>query len=99
LGDQGVHKGIYLGFTPVKENPVDDVSGLLVPSWEQAGAEQRARVQTLLFGDSLLYSKESGFLNTSNSSLFNVLQEISTENGMLAFKNPFHEGLFSLVSS
>jgi hypothetical protein len=37
-----------------------------------------------LFQDGLFYSKDYGFLNTSKSSLFTVLEEISTEPGMLA---------------
>jgi hypothetical protein len=53
-------------------------------AWQKAAPEQRQRVQTLLFNDGLLYSEDRGFLNTSKPSLFTVLEEIGTENGMLA---------------
>jgi hypothetical protein len=47
------------------------------------------RVQNLLFSDGLLYTKDSDFLNTSKPSLFNVLEEISTEKGILASPTGF----------
>ncbi len=58
-------------------------------AWLKAGAEQRQRVQNLLFSDGVLYSEHSGFLNTSKPSLFMTLEEISTENGMLASPTGF----------
>jgi site-specific DNA recombinase len=62
-----------------------DIAG----AWREAGAEQRVGVQNLLFEDGLLYSKRSGFLNTSKPSLFSVLEEISTEQDMLASPTGF----------
>ena len=58
-------------------------------AWLKAGAEQRQRVQNLLFSDGVLYSEHSGFLNTSKPSLFMTLEEISTENEMLASPTGF----------
>jgi hypothetical protein len=62
-----------------------DIAG----AWKKAGAEQRVRVQSLLFQDGLLYSKSSGFLNTSNLSLFTALEEIGTEKSLLSSPTGF----------
>ena len=62
-----------------------DIAG----AWQRAGADQRQRVQNLLFSDGLLYSEDRGFLNTSKPSLFTVLEGISSENGMLASPTGF----------
>jgi hypothetical protein len=43
-------------------------------AWSIADAEQRNRVQSLLFDVGLHYSPGHGFLNRSNSSLFSMLQ-------------------------
>jgi hypothetical protein len=48
--------------------------------WRIASPEQRERVQNLLFERGLDYSPESGFSNRSNSSLFNVLEEVDFQN-------------------
>ena len=58
-------------------------------AWQNASPEQRQRVQTLLFSDGLLYSKEAGFLNTSKPSLFTMLEQMNTENGLLASPTGF----------
>ena len=44
--------------------------------WRIANPEQRERVQNLLFADGLDYSPKSGFLNRSESSLFNALETV-----------------------
>jgi site-specific DNA recombinase len=62
-----------------------DIAG----TWEKASGDQRQRVQNLLFLDGLQYHQESGFLNTSKPSLFRVLEEISTEKGILASPTGF----------
>jgi site-specific DNA recombinase len=62
-----------------------DIAG----AWKRAGADERQRVQNLLFSDGLLYSEDRGFLNTPKPSLFTVLEGISTENGMLASPTGF----------
>ena len=41
--------------------------------WKMAGAEQRQKVQNLLFEDGLSYCPERGILNRSKSSLFSML--------------------------
>jgi hypothetical protein len=53
-------------------------------AWEIAGPEQRQRVQNLLFQDGLHYSMESGILNRSSSSLFNMLEGLHDGNILLA---------------
>ena len=72
-------------FIAFAELMLADIAG----AWEKASADQRQRVQNLLFPNGLQYEKESGFLNTSNPSLFRVLEEISTEKGMLASPTGF----------
>ena len=72
----------FVGFA---ELMLVDIGG----AWRKAGAEQRVRVQNLLFGEGLLYSKQLGFLNTSKPSLFTVLEEISTEKVLLASPTGF----------
>jgi hypothetical protein len=57
--------------------------------WEIAHPEQRQRVQNLLFSDGLSYSMSVGFLNRSKSSLFNMLESISSENVLLASPTGF----------
>ena len=44
--------------------------------WELASPADRARVRTLLFGDDLCYSRETGFSNSPNTSLFSILSEV-----------------------
>ncbi len=44
--------------------------------WRIASPEQCARVQNLLFESGLDYSPKSGFLNRSESSLFNALETV-----------------------
>ncbi|MGA2852245.1 MAG: hypothetical protein ABSE46_24840 [Terracidiphilus sp.] len=44
--------------------------------WQMASPEQRVRVQNLMFEGGLEYSRESGFLNHSKSSIFNALENI-----------------------
>jgi site-specific DNA recombinase len=44
--------------------------------WRIASPEQRERVQNLLFQDGLDYSPKTGFLNRSESSLFNALETV-----------------------
>jgi hypothetical protein len=61
----------------------------IAAAWLKAGVEQSQRVQNLLFSDGVLYSEHSGFLNTSKPSLFTTLEEISTENVMLASPTGF----------
>ena len=58
-------------------------------AWEKAQPEQRQRVQNLLFPEGIRYSPEQGFLNRSKSSLFNMLEQMSTEEGMLASPTGF----------
>jgi hypothetical protein len=48
----------------------------LSKAWQVAGPDQRQRVQNLLFEHGLTYAPESGFSNTSKSSVFNVMQAI-----------------------
>jgi site-specific DNA recombinase len=52
-------------------------------AWRIAGPEQKQRVQNLLFEGGLDYSPNLGILNRSNSSLFNVLEAMNSENGLL----------------
>jgi hypothetical protein len=61
----------------------------IAAAYERAGPGQKHGVQTLLFKEGLLYSKDQGFLNTSKPSLFSVLEKIGTENGMLASPTGF----------
>jgi site-specific DNA recombinase len=49
-----------------------DISG----AWEKAEAENRYRVQTLLFSEGLTYDPTSNSLNSENSTLFNNLTEV-----------------------
>ena len=46
--------------------------------WRIASPEQRERVQNLLFESGLDYSSELGFLNRSESSLFNALETVDS---------------------
>jgi site-specific DNA recombinase len=62
-----------------------DIAG----TWQKASPENRQRVQNLLFEDGLHYSKESGILNRSNTSLFSVLESIKSENDLLASPTGF----------
>ena len=57
--------------------------------WEIASPEQRQRVQNLLFGSGLNYSMSAGFLNHSKSCLFNVMESLSSETGLLASPTGF----------
>ena len=61
----------------------------LATAWRKANAEQRQRVQNLLFKDGLQYSHELGILNRSNSSLFSVLKSLSCEKSLLASPTGF----------
>jgi site-specific DNA recombinase len=61
----------------------------IAQAWEIAGPEQQQRVQNLLFGDGLAYSKESGFLNRSKSSLFKALEGMTDQNLLLASPTGF----------
>ena len=58
-------------------------------AWEKAKPEQRMRVQNLLFPGGIRYSGAGNFLNPSSSSLFNMLEEMSSEEGMLASPTGF----------
>ena len=51
--------------------------------WRIAAPEQRQRVQNLLFDGGLDYSRDEGFLNRTNSSLFSMLEAMSADNGMM----------------
>jgi len=52
-------------------------------AWEQAGIEQRLRVQNFLFRDGILYTKNKKFLNSPNPTLFQQLRELTcSENGV-----------------
>jgi hypothetical protein len=62
-----------------------DIAG----TWQKASPENRQRVQNLLFEDGLHYSKKSGILNRSNTSLFSVLESIKSENDLLASPTGF----------
>ena len=66
-----------------------DIAG----AWQIAGAEQRQRVQNLLFQDGLHYSPNSGILNRSNSSLFSMLEGLTDEKCMLASPAGFEPAL------
>ena len=61
----------------------------IAAAWQRANPEQRQRVQNLLFPEGISYSPKEGFLNRSNSSLFNVLEEMGSEKGMLASPTGF----------
>jgi site-specific DNA recombinase len=53
-------------------------------AWEQAAPTQRQTVQTLLFEDGLTYDQQSNSLNHPNPCLFNVLEQVTIENFLLA---------------
>jgi site-specific DNA recombinase len=53
-------------------------------AWEQAEPAQRQTVQTLLFEGGLTYDQQSNSLNHPNPCLFNVLEQVTTENFLLA---------------
>jgi hypothetical protein len=72
-------------FVRFAELMLADIAG----AWLKASPEQRQRVQNLLFPAGVLYTRPNGFLNRVNSSLFSVLAEISTEEGMLASPTGF----------
>ena len=57
--------------------------------WQLANPEQRERGQTLLFCDGLSYSMSARFLNRSKSSLFNLLELVSSESVLLASPTGF----------
>jgi type I site-specific restriction endonuclease len=65
-------------------------------AWEVARAEQRRRVQSLLFKDGLHYSQEQGLLNRSNSSLFSLLAMTSDENDLLASPTGFEPRVYTM---
>jgi site-specific DNA recombinase len=56
----------------------------IAAAWARAAPAQRQRVQTLLFEDGLSYDQSLNSLNHSNPCLFNVLEQITTENFLLA---------------
>jgi DNA invertase Pin-like site-specific DNA recombinase len=72
-------------FVRFSELMLSDIAG----AWQKANADQRQRVQNLLFQGGIHYSSERGFLNRSNHSLFSMLEENTTENGMLASPTGF----------
>jgi hypothetical protein len=49
-------------------------------AWRLAGADDRLRVQNLLFGNSLLYSQESENFEHLNPCLFNVMEGVTEKN-------------------
>jgi len=57
--------------------------------WEQAAPTRRQTVQTLLFEDGLTYDQQSNSLNHPNPCLFNVLEQVTTENFLLASPTGF----------
>jgi hypothetical protein len=61
----------------------------MAAAWEQAGPEQKRRVQTLLFEDGLSYSKKTKSLNPDNSSLFRALEVLVGSESMLASPTGF----------
>jgi site-specific DNA recombinase len=61
----------------------------IAEAWQIANAEQRQSVQTLLFQDGLAYDQQSNSLNHPNSCLFSVLEQVSTENLLLASPTGF----------
>jgi hypothetical protein len=58
-------------------------------AWEIAGAEQRQRVQSLLFDGGLAYLPKIGISNRSKSSLYRVLATIQEEKDLLASPTGF----------
>jgi site-specific DNA recombinase len=61
----------------------------IADAWLKADIEDRVRVQNLLFADQLHYDPETGSLNTSMPTLFNVLAGIATEKINLASPTGF----------
>ena len=72
----------FLRFTKVA---LLDVAG----AWQWADAEQKVRVQNLLFGDGLRYSQESANFEHPNTCLFRTMEEMSSVNGWLASPTGF----------
>ena len=54
-----------------------------------AEAENRQKIQNLLFEGGSHYSKGDGILNRTNTSLFSMLESISSENNLLASATGF----------
>jgi hypothetical protein len=61
-----------------------DVAG----AWQRAGAEQKVRVQNLLFQSGLRYSQELRDFKHLNPCLFNTMEEMSGKNWLLASRCP-----------
>ena len=68
------HEATADGFLRFAEVQVADLASL----WTVAEPEQKVRVQNLLFDGGLVYVPEAGILNRSKSSLYSVLDHIST---------------------
>ena len=62
-----------------------DIAG----AWQLATAQQKHRVQNLLFEDGLFYSEETGILNRSKSCLFSVVERFGGEKASLASPTGF----------
>jgi site-specific DNA recombinase len=73
------------GFMRFVELSLSDIA----KAWQLAEAEKRQTVQTLLFEDGLAYDQKSNSLNHPNSCLFSVLEQISTDNLLLASPTGF----------
>jgi site-specific DNA recombinase len=58
-------------------------------AWQAATAEQKHRVQNLLFEDGLFYSEKTGILNRSKSCLFSVVEGFGREELSLASPTGF----------
>jgi hypothetical protein len=54
-------------------------------AWQRAGAEQKVRVQNLLFQNGLRYSQKSRNFEHLNPCLFNVMEEMTFKTWRLAY--------------
>ena len=64
--------------------------------WALASADQKVKVQNLLFDGALEYSRETGILSPSKSSLFSMLETLKSEMGSLVGPPGFEPGTKAL---
>jgi site-specific DNA recombinase len=83
LQSQGDIQDEFLGFI------AEFLSVDMAATWQKATPEQKTRVQTFLFEGGLSYSQKTRSLNTSNSSLFSILEVFSGSESLLASPTGF----------
>ncbi len=66
--------------------------------WQHAEAEEKVRVRTLLFGDTLSCAKDGSISNSDKPSLFTVLEEMGSENVRMVRPERFELPTFWFVA-